>query len=136
GAFAAVTMVWLLPLVVAMRGQITLLASFVGAVNQAGLSSPAEPSIAIPLLCLVGGLWLVRRHDVDPRLRWYLLAGAALFGTPFPRLDTPHLAWWARLLLVVVPVALDRMRPLAVSLAIVLGAFVLSVSISSSRLDL
>ena len=59
----------------------------VGAVNQSGLFSSPEWPVLVPLLCLAGGLWLSRRPDTDPRLRWYLLAGSALFLTQYPRMD-------------------------------------------------
>ena len=90
-------------------------AHFVGAVNQAGLGSPAEPSIGIPLLCLVGGLWLVRRRRRRSAVALVPARGCALFGTQYPRMDTLHLAWSAPLLLVVGAVALDRVRPVAAS---------------------
>jgi hypothetical protein len=135
-AFAAVTVVWLAPLLVVLHGQLGLLGSFVGAVNQAGLSSDAEPSIAIPLLCLLGGFWLSLKDRTDARVRWYLLAGAALLGTQYPRMDTLHLAWSVPLLLVVGAVALDRVRPVVAAVALVLGAFLLTGPLLSSRIDL
>ena len=125
-AFAALTLIWLVPLLVVLQGQVALLGGFVGAVNQAGLGSPPEPSIGIPLVCLLAGLWQVRRSGTDPRLRWYLLAGSALFGTQYPRMDTLHLAWSAPLLLVVGAVVLDRVRPMAASMVVVLGALLLT----------
>jgi hypothetical protein len=134
-AFAAVTLVWLV-LLLGAGAQPASLGEFAGAVNLAGLGSPPEPSIGIPLLCLAGGVWVTRRSEVDPRLRWYLLAGAALFCTQYPRMDTLHLAWSASLLLVVGAVALDRVRPVAASLAIVLCAFLLTGPLLPSRLGL
>ncbi|MDQ6675490.1 MAG: hypothetical protein M3069_32970 [Chloroflexota bacterium] len=134
-AFVAVTLVWLVPLIFAVQYEVLLLASFVGAVSQVGLSSPAEPSLGIPVLCLAGGVWLARTSGVDPRLRWYLLAGVALLCTQYPRMDTLHLAWSAPLLLVVGAVALDRLRPPAASLAVLLGACVLTGPILPERLD-
>ncbi|MGI9147833.1 MAG: hypothetical protein ACR2IK_14995 [Chloroflexota bacterium] len=135
-AFGLTTLVWLVPLVVVLQGQVSLLVSFVGAVNQAGLASAPEPSIAIPLLCVVGGVWMCVSPRSDPRQRWYLLAGLALFCTQYPRMDTLHLAWSAPLLLVVGAVALDCLRPAVASFVIVLGAFVLTGSMLSSRVDL
>jgi hypothetical protein len=133
-AFAAVTLLWLVPLLVVLQGHVALLGGFVGAVNQAGLGSPAEPSIGIPLLCALGGVWLVHRTN-DVRLRWYLLAGSALFGTQYPRMDTLHLAWSAPLLLVVGAVALDRVRPVTAALGVVLGAFLLIWPLPGTRIE-
>ena len=116
--FIAVTLLWLVPLVVAIDGRLLLLAGFVGAVNQAGLFSPPELSIVVPLACLVGGVWLVRKPDADWRVRWYLLSGVCLFLTQYPRFDTLHLAWSAPLLLVVGAAALDRVAPAIVALAL------------------
>jgi hypothetical protein len=137
-AFAAITLVWLVPLLIVLQGHFALLGEFVGAINQAGLGSPAEPSIGIPLLCLAGGLWLARRFGSGPdaRLRWYLLAGSALFCTQYPRMDTLHLAWSAPLLLVVGAVALDRVRPVAAALGVVLGAFLLTGPLLAARVEL
>jgi 4-amino-4-deoxy-L-arabinose transferase-like glycosyltransferase len=132
-AFAGLTAVWLIPLLVAIHGQVALLAGFVGAVDQAGLLSPPEPSILVPLACLVGGLWLARRCADGP-LRWYLLAGTAIFCTQYPRMDTLHLAWSAPVLLVVGAVVMDRVRP-AVAGLIALGLIGLSWPVLSSRLD-
>jgi len=134
-ACLALSLLWLLPLLVVLQGHVELLGGFVGAVNQAGLSSPAEPSIGIPLACLAGGLWLIRRFPTDPRLRWYLLAGSALFGTQYPRMDTLHLAWSAPLLLVVGAVALDRARPPGAWLVLIPGACLLTGPLLLSRLD-
>lgn len=134
-AFCAITLAWLVPLVVVLQGQVGLLGGFVGAVNQAGLGSPAEPSIGIPLLCALGGLWLCRL-GAPTRLRWYLLAGTALFGTQYPRMDTLHLAWSAPLLLVVGAVALDRLRAMAVALGVVVGAVLLIWPLPIARLEL
>jgi hypothetical protein len=57
-----------------------------------------------------GGLrpWVGPR--VDARLRWYLFAGALVFLVEYPRLDPPHLAWSAPVLLVTGVVALDRLH--------------------------
>jgi hypothetical protein len=135
-AFAALTLAWLIPLLVVLHGDVSSLGEFVGAVNQAGLAAPPEASMGIPLLCLAGGVWLARRRGADARLRWYLLGGAALFCSEYPRMDTLHLAWSAPLLLVVGAMALDRVRSLTVALAIVLGAFLLTGRTLASRLDL
>ena len=109
-AFAGVTLAWLIPLSL-LVGDPRSLGPVVGLVNQAGLLAPPEPTLAIPLASLVAGAWLITR-DSDPRLRWYLLAGTAIFLTEFPRMDTLHLAWSAPLLLVVGAIALDRLPPL------------------------
>jgi hypothetical protein len=106
-AFVGVTLVWLIPLLVAIDFQIGLLGVLIGAVNGASLFAPPEPTILIPLAAIVAGVWLVRR-DSAPVLRWYLLAGLALFATEFPRMDTLHLAWSAPMLLVVGAIALSR----------------------------
>ncbi|HET6316124.1 MAG TPA: hypothetical protein VFG86_06685 [Chloroflexota bacterium] len=117
--FAAITLMWLVPLTVAIDGRVERLAPFVGAVNQAGLASPPEPTVAIPVACLIGGI-LCRG---DRRERWYLLAGACLLATQYPRADTVHLAWSAPLLLVVGASVLSRLRlPYALGL---LGAAVI-----------
>jgi 4-amino-4-deoxy-L-arabinose transferase-like glycosyltransferase len=129
-AFAGVTGVWLVPLLIALRGQISTLGGFVGAVNQTGLFSAPEISIVIPLAAVVGGLWLIRR-DSEPRLRWLLLAGSALLLTQYPRMDTLHLAWSAPLLLVVGAVALDRARPIVAAAAIVGLIFVAQPTVES-----
>jgi hypothetical protein len=88
------------------------------------------------VLCLVGGVWLIRRSGEERRLRWYLLAGSALFGTQYPRMDTLHLAWSTPLLLVVGAVALDRLRNRGASVAVVLGALVLCLPVVTSRGEL
>jgi hypothetical protein len=112
--FAAVTLVWLLPLIVSLRGDLGSLGVLVGAVNQNSLFAPPEPTLLIPLAAVAGGVWLLR-HDSHPLLRWYLLAGLALFATEFPRMDTLHLAWSSPLLLVLGAIALSRIAlPLAV----------------------
>jgi hypothetical protein len=129
--FAAFTAVWLGPLVVALRGEIGPLAVLVGAVNQAGLFFPPELPVLVPALCLVGGVWFAR-CSTDPRLRWYVLAGSALFLTQYPRMDALHLVWSAPLLLVSGAVALDRMRPTLAGL-ILLGAFALTTPTVTSR---
>jgi len=131
--FAVVTALWLVPLLVAIGGQVTLLASFVGSINQAGLYAPPEPTIVIPILCLLGGVatWRATR---EPRLRWYVLAGAGLFLTQYPRSDSLHLAWSAPLLLVVGTVALQRVRPLAAGVLVAWATF-LCVPILQYRVD-
>jgi hypothetical protein len=131
--FAAITLIWLVPLILAIDGQLQLLLPFVGAVNQAGLFSPPEPTIIIPLLCLVAGLALVRR-GAEPRVRWYLLAGLCLLGTQYPRGDTIHLAWSAPLLLIVGAAALRRVRP-GVAGVVVLWAMFLCLPVLSYRID-
>ena len=108
GAFVGVTLAWLVPLTVTLHGNLSTLGVLVGAVSQAGLFSPPEPTIVIPLAALVAGIWLLR-HDSHPSLRWYLLAGVALFATQLPRMDTLHLAWSAPLLLVLGAIALARL---------------------------
>jgi hypothetical protein len=111
--FVAITLTWLLPLVLAIDGQVLLLAPLVGAVNQASLRSSPEPTVLIPVACLLGGLVLARR---EKPLRWYVLAGACVFATQYPRGDTIHLAWAAPLLLAVGAVVLSRL-PLGPALA-------------------
>jgi hypothetical protein len=123
-SFAIVTMLWLGPLLMALRGDVTQLGALIGAVNQAGLFSAPEWPVLIPVACLAGGLWLWHR-DHDERLRWYLLVGSALFLTQYPRMDALHLVWSAPLLLVCGAITLDRLKPLLAAL-IVLGAFALT----------
>jgi len=130
-AFAVTTAFWLVPLLIAIDGRLDLLRPFVGAVNQAGLFSPPEPIVIIPILCLVGGVALARSSR-DPTLRWYVLAGAALFLTQFPRSDAVHLAWSAPLLLVLGTLALTRVRPLAATV-LVLWAAVLCLPVLEYR---
>jgi hypothetical protein len=132
---------WLAPLLVAVDGQFALLGGFVGAVDQAGLISPPEWPVLVPLVSLAGGVWLassnplaVQRQVDSKRVRWYLLAGLAIFGTQYPRMDTLHLAWSAPLLLVVGAAVLDRLRPAAAGLA-ALGLLVLSWPVLTARLS-
>jgi hypothetical protein len=132
-AFVCVTAIWLAPLVVALHGNVRLLGAVVGAINQEGLFSPPEASIVVPLAALAGGVRLIRRER-DPRLGCYLLAGAALFGTQYPRMDTLHLAWSAPLLLVIGTAVLDRLRP-ALAAAAILGLAVLAAPTLLSRVE-
>ncbi|HEY3059006.1 MAG TPA: hypothetical protein VGL99_08555 [Chloroflexota bacterium] len=120
--FAGLTVLWLVPLIAAIDGQLALLAPFVGAVNQAGLYAAPEPTVVIPILCLLGGVatWRATR---EPRLRWYVLAGACLLLTQYPRSDSLHLAWSAPLLLVVGAIALQRVRPLAATVVVLWAGF-------------
>lgn len=113
--FAAVTVLWLVPLLVALDGQLLLLGPLVGAINPTALLSAPEPTILIPLACLLAGLTQLR----DPRMRWLLLAGTCLFVTQYPRSDTVHLAWSAPLLLVVGAVVLSRLRLWLAAVAVV-----------------
>jgi len=131
-SFTAITLVWLGPLFVALRGDIAQMGVLVGAVSQTSLFSPPEWPMLVPIACLAGGLWLCR-HVSDKRVRWYLLAGAALLLTQYPRMDALHLVWSAPLLLVIGAVTLDRLKPLLAGL-IVLGAFALSGPTIASRL--
>jgi 4-amino-4-deoxy-L-arabinose transferase-like glycosyltransferase len=131
-AFAAVTLLWLVPLLIALGGDVSPLGLLIGAVNQAGLFSAPDWPVLVPIACLAGGLWLWRR-DHDQRLRWYLIAGTALLLTQYPRMDALHLVWSAPLLLVVGAVTLDRLRPLWAGL-IVLSAFALTWPTITSRL--
>lgn len=130
-AFCVVTLAWLGPLVVTVP--VSALGSLVGAVNQAGLFSAPEPSLAVPLAALAGGLWLVRR-EADARLRWLLVAGTALLLTQYPRMDTLHLAWSAPLLLVIGALVLDRVPGVLAALAL-LGLIVVAEPTFASRLD-
>jgi hypothetical protein len=130
-AFVAATALWFIPLVTVLHGQLTHLGGFIGAVSQAGLFSPPEPSLAVPLVALVGGLAVGQR---DPRIRWLVLAGTALLLTQYPRMDTLHLGWSAPLLLVVGAVALDRVRPTLAGLA-VLGLVAVAAPTAIARLD-
>jgi hypothetical protein len=149
-AFVAFTGLWLAPLLVAIHGQLAVLSGFVGAVDQAGLISPPELPVLVPLACLAGGLWLARRNPAPTeetpqpassenpldvkRLRWYLLAGVAIFGTQYPRMDTLHLAWSAPLLLVIGAAIVDRLKPAVASLAM-LGLLALSWPTLASRVS-
>jgi hypothetical protein len=128
--FIVVTGLWLVPLLIALGGDVRPLGAFVGAVNQAGLFSPPELSIVVPLLCILGGVVLRK----DARVRWLLLSGTALFLTQYPRMDTLHLAWSAPLLLVVGAVVLDRLR-LRWAIVVLVGLAALSMPIVTSRLD-
>jgi hypothetical protein len=129
--FAVFTAMWLIPLLIALGGDTSHLGPLVGAVNQAGLFSPPEISIAVPLLCIMGGIYFWK----DLKLRWFLLAGTALFLTQYPRMDTLHLAWSAPILLVVGAVVLDRVAPPWKILA-VLGLAAVAAPIVMSRIDL
>jgi hypothetical protein len=112
-AFGVASLVWVAPLAIANREQLTRLGPLIGAVNQAGLFSAPEPTLAIPLAAIAGGLWLLRR-DSHPDLRWFLLGGGALLLTQVPRMDTLHLVWSTPILLVLGAVALERVpRPVA-----------------------
>jgi hypothetical protein len=133
GTFMFLTVLWLLPLALAMDGNLAPLSIFVGAVNQAGLFSPPEPALLIPLACLVGGAWLVSGEG-DPRVLWLLIAGAAVFLTQYPRMDTLHLVWSAPLLLVVGAIVLDRL-PLGLALGVVALATLLVLPTITSRAD-
>jgi hypothetical protein len=110
-AFIGSTLLWLVPLGVAIGGNLLLLGGFVGATNVAGLFAPPEPTLLVPLACLAGGLLLLRQTagPVKTQIGWLLLAGTCLFGTQYPRLDTLHLAWSAPLLLVVGAAVLSRL---------------------------
>jgi hypothetical protein len=127
-AFAGVTLLWLVPLAVSVGvDDLGAMAVLVGAVNQAGLVSPPEPSIAIALICLLAGVWL-------PKQRWLFIAAIALFLTQYPRMDTLHLAWSAPLLLVLGALALDRLHIGLVFAALALIA-VEAAPIVASRLE-
>jgi 4-amino-4-deoxy-L-arabinose transferase-like glycosyltransferase len=130
GAFVIATLAWAVPLLIAVDGQVQELAVLVGDVNQAGLWSAPDPTLLLPVACLAGGVWLVRRER-DPRLRWYLLAGSALFLTEFPRMDTSHLMWSAPMLLVLGAIALDRVRIWTALTALAAALFVLAPNWSS-----
>jgi hypothetical protein len=110
--FAGVTLAWLVPLVVALGGDVRPLAPFVGAVNTGPLFYPPEPLNALAVAALVAACVLVFRARSESqawRLRWYLIAGCALFLTQYPRMDTMHLAWSAPLLLLLGAVFLARL---------------------------
>jgi hypothetical protein len=130
--FVTVTLAWLVPLLVSLRGDLSSLAVLVGAVNQTSLFSPPEPTLLIPLAAIVGGVWLAR-HDSHPTLRWYLLGGLALFATEFPRMDTLHLAWSAPVLLVLGAIALSRLAWPFAALSLV-GAMALMAPTWSGRI--
>jgi hypothetical protein len=133
-AFAIFTAAWLVPLVIALDGNLSRLGVLVGAVNQASLFSPPELTIIVPIEAIVGGVWLVSRGSANPRLYWYLLAGSALLCTQYPRMDTTHLVWSTPLLLVVGAAVLDRIRPVVAGLA-VLGLVELATPMVISRLE-
>jgi 4-amino-4-deoxy-L-arabinose transferase-like glycosyltransferase len=105
--FAAVTLVWLVPLLFAIDGQATRLAPFIGGVNQAALFSPPEMTDLLPVAAGLLGAWYAWRRCRRPLLAWYVVAGWFLFVTEFPRMDALHLVWSAPLLLVVGAIALD-----------------------------
>ena len=126
--FSGTTLVWLVPLALVV-GDPRQLAPLVGEVNGASLFSTPEATLAIPLAALVGGVWFFRR-DSDPRLRWLLIAGAALVLTEVPRMDTLHLAWSAPLLLVVGAIVLDRHHPRLAVMSLVLTAALLFPTLS------
>jgi hypothetical protein len=130
-SFAAISVVWLAPLLIALRGDVSQLGVVIGAVNQAGLFSGPEWPVLLPILCLAGGLWLWRRER-DRTLGWYLLAGAALLLTEYPRMDALHLVWSAPLLLVCGAIVVDRLKPQVAGL-LVLGAFALTTPTIASR---
>jgi hypothetical protein len=133
-AFSIFTAAWLVPLAIALNGNLSRLGVLVGAVNQASLFSPPELTIIVPIEATVGGVWLLSRGSANPRLYWYLLAGCALFCTQYPRMDTTHLVWSTPLLLVVGAIVLDRLRPVVAALA-VLGLVELAAPMVMSRLD-
>jgi 4-amino-4-deoxy-L-arabinose transferase-like glycosyltransferase len=133
-AFALFTAAWLVPLAIALNGNLSRLGVLVGAVNQASLFSPPELTIIVPIEAIVGGVWVLSRGSANPRLYWYLLAGSALFCTQYPRMDTTHLVWSTPLLLVVGAIVLDRLRPVVVVLA-VLGLVELATPMVISRLE-
>lgn len=131
-SFVGFTVLWLGPLLVALDGDVSQLGVLIGAINPASLFYGPELPIVVPLLCLVGGIWVAWRER-DPRIRWYLLSGGALFLTQYPRMDALHVAWSAPLLLVSGAVALDRLRPVIAG-AVLLAAFVLVGPTVTSRL--
>jgi hypothetical protein len=131
-AFVAVTLAWFVPLLVSLHGDVTDLGVLVGAVNESSLFAPPEPTLLIPLIAVLGGVWLLRR-DSHPALRWYLFAGLAVFATEFPRMDTLHLAWSAPVLLAVGAIALSRMSWLLAGAPLV-GAMVLLAPTWTARL--
>ena len=106
-AFGVSTAAWLGPLMAA-GVPLSRLGVIVGAVNEAGLLAPPEPTVLIPLAALAAGVWLLRK-DSHPHVRLFLLAGSALLLTEFPRMDTLHLLWSAPLLLVLGAIALERL---------------------------
>jgi hypothetical protein len=132
-SFGALTLAWVVPLAIALNGNLAPMAVFVGAVNQGGLFSPPEPAMLIPVACLVAGGWLLKRER-DTRLLWLLILGAAVLLTQYPRMDTLHLVWSAPLLLVVGAIVLDRVRPILALLAVALAALLVWPTIAS-RLD-
>jgi hypothetical protein len=107
--FSAVTLLWLVPLLVAIDWQVARLAPFVGGVNQAALFSPPELPDLLPVAGGLLGAWYAWRRCPHPRLVWYVMAGWFLFLTEFPRMDALHLVWSAPLLLVVGAIALNRL---------------------------
>jgi hypothetical protein len=109
GAFLVVSLAWLLPLLVAIDGQLVRLAPFVGGVNQAALFSPPEVTNLLPVVAGALGAWWYRCRCPHPLLAWYLVAGGFLFLTEYPRMDGLHVAWSGPLLLVVGAVALDAL---------------------------
>jgi hypothetical protein len=111
GGFAVITVVWLAPLLLALDGQIGRLAPFVGGVNQAALFSPPEWMDLLPVAAGALGAWWWWRRCPHPLLGWYVVAGAALFLTEYPRMDSLHLVWSGPLLLVIGAIAVDNLRP-------------------------
>jgi hypothetical protein len=130
-AFVLVTLVWLLPLGLA-AGDVRAMRVIFGAVNEAGLVSPPELAVLIPLVCVLAG-WRLIRSDSNPYIRWYLLAGMAVFLTEFPRMDAVHLVWSAPLLLVVGAIALDRLPRLATAVSLA-AAFALLAPVWTERI--
>lgn len=129
--FVTATAAWLVPLLL-LGVPLQSLGVLLGAVNQSGLISAPEPTIVIPLAALLGGVWLIRK-DANPALRLYLLTGAALFLTEFPRMDTLHLLWSAPLLLVLGAVSLERL-PRGVAVASLAACAVLVWPTLSARI--
>ncbi|MBV9173974.1 MAG: hypothetical protein JOZ81_28255 [Chloroflexi bacterium] len=111
-AFGTATALWLVPLAIGV-GDVKLLAGFVGAANVADLFAPPEPTMLVPLACLIAGTVVLRR-----RATWLLLAGMCLYLTQFPRMDTLHLQWSAPLLLVVGAAAMERLPRIWSALAL------------------
>lgn len=124
-SFGTLTALWLVPLVVAMHGDVAPLGGFVGAVNQAGLFAPPEWTLLVALACVAGGLYV--RQDAG----WLLVAAMALFLTQLPRMDTEHLAWSAPLLLVLGAAALDRLPGRVAVLALAFVAFLAAPTLSA-----
>lgn len=136
-SFGLVTLAWLVPLVVALGGNVANMGVLIGMVAGGGLFSAPEPEIVTALVCLAGGFWLVRQKLEGPARMgpaWLLTCGIALFLTEFPRMDNVHLMWSIPLLAAVGAIVLDHLQP-RLALALLANAVALAWPNIADRAD-